>query len=140
MSHRTLDELVADARAKIDRLEPAEAWSAAQDGALIIDTRSHRSSGVVPGSLHVPLSVLPWRLAPDSGWRNPHAGSLKTRLILICEHGESSSLAAATLAELGFLRVGDVVGGFEAWVASGLPVAPAPPAAGGLPGMGGPDG
>jgi rhodanese-related sulfurtransferase len=136
---RTLDDLLRAARATIDRLEPAEAWSAAQDGALIVDTRSDRLPGVVPGSLHVPLSVLHWRLAPDSAWRNPHAGSLKTRLILICEHGESSSLAAASLLELGFTRVGDVVGGFEAWLVAGLPVTEAPPAGDGLPGMGSPD-
>jgi rhodanese-related sulfurtransferase len=135
MSHRTLDELLAEARGKIDRLEPADAWAAAQDGALIVDTRSDRSPGVVPGSLHVPLSVLQWRLAPDSAWRNPHAGSLKTRLILICEHGESSSLAAASLVELGFIRVGDVVGGFEAWLGAGLPVTEAPAPGDGLPGM-----
>jgi rhodanese-related sulfurtransferase len=135
MSHRTLEELLADARAKIDRFEPAAAWSAAQDGALIIDTRSDRSPGAVPGSLHVPLSVLQWRLAPNSDWRNPHVGGLDTRLILICDHGESSSLAAASLLELGFTRVGDVVGGFEAWLAAGLPVTEAPPAGDGLPGM-----
>jgi rhodanese-related sulfurtransferase len=135
MSHRTLDELLAESRGKIDRLEPADAWAAAQDGALIVDTRSNRSPGVVPGSLHVPLSVLQWRLAPDSAWRNPHAGSLETRLILICEHGESSSLAAASLVELGFIRVGDVVGGFEAWLGAGLPVTEAPAPGDGLPGM-----
>jgi len=135
MSHRTLKDLLADARGKIERLEPAEAWSAAQDAALIVDTRSDRSAGVVPGSLHVPLSVLQLRLAPDSAWRNPHAGSLETRLILICEHGESSSLAAASLRELGFTRVGDVVGGFEAWLAAGLPVTEAPAPGDGLPGM-----
>jgi rhodanese-related sulfurtransferase len=135
MSQRTLDELLAEARGKIERLEPAEAWSAAQDGALIVDTRSDRSQGVVPGSLHVPLSVLKWRLAPDSAWRNPHAGSLETRLILICEHGESSSLAAASLLELGFTRAGDVVGGFEAWLGAGLPVTEAPVPGDGLPGL-----
>jgi rhodanese-related sulfurtransferase len=138
MGRRTLDELLRDARATIERSEPAEAWAATQEGALIVDTRVDRSAGVVPGSLHVPLSVLQWRVAPDSEWRNPHVGGLDTRLILICDHGESSSLAAASLRELGFTRVGDVVGGFEAWVATGLPVATAPPPAEGLPGMRGP--
>ena len=138
MSHRTLAELLADARAKIERLEPAEAWAATHEGAVIVDTRVERSAGVVPGSLHIPLSVLQWRLAPDSAWRNPHVGALDARLILICDHGESSSLAAATLRELGFARVGDVVGGFGAWQAEGLPVAAAPPPAAGLPGMSGP--
>ena len=135
---RTLDDVLRAARSKIERLEPAAAWSAMREGALIIDTRVDRSAGVVPGSLHVPLSVLQWRVDPDSAWRNPHVGGLEARLILICDHGESSSLAAASLVELGFTRVGDVVGGFEAWMAAGLPVAAAPPAGDGPPGMAGP--
>jgi rhodanese-related sulfurtransferase len=132
---RTLDDLLRDARAKIQRLEPAAAWAAAGDGALIVDTRVDRSAGVVPGSLHLPLSVLQWRVDPDSPWRNPHVGGLDARLILICDHGESSSLAAASLLELGFTRTGDVIGGFEAWREAGLPVTEAPPPGGGLPGM-----
>jgi rhodanese-related sulfurtransferase len=135
VARRTLDDLLREARAKIERFEPAEAWAATEQGALIVDTRVDRSAGVVPGSLHVPLSVLQWRVDPDSAWRNPHVGGLDTHLILICDHGESSSLAAASLLELGFTHVGDVVGGFESWVAAGLPVAPAPPPAEGLPGM-----
>jgi rhodanese-related sulfurtransferase len=138
MARRSLDELLRDARSRIERLEPAEAWAAGREGALIVDTRVDRSAGVVPGSLHVPLSVLQWRVDPDSAWRNPHVGGLDAHLILICDHGESSSLAAASLLELGFTRVGDVVGGFEAWAAAGLPVAPPPLPAEGLPGMRGP--
>jgi rhodanese-related sulfurtransferase len=135
MARLTLDELLQEARAKIERFEPADAWAATQAGALIVDTRVDRAAGIVPGSLHVPLSVLQWRVAPESAWRNPHVDGLDTRLILICDHGESSSLAAASLRQLGFTRVGDVVGGFEAWLAAGLPVAEAPRPAAGLPGM-----
>ena len=135
MARRTLDDLLREARAKIERLEPDKAWAEAEEGALIVDTRVDRSAGVVPGSLHVPLSVLLWRVDPDSDWRNPHVGGLDRRLILICDHGESSSLAAASLHELGFRRVSDVIGGFEAWLAAGLPVIEAPPAGDGLPGM-----
>ncbi|MFL5961284.1 MAG: rhodanese-like domain-containing protein [Gaiellaceae bacterium] len=135
---RTLDDLLSDTRAKIERVEPSEAWAATDEGALIVDTRVDRSAGIVPGSLHVPLSFLQWRVDPDSAWRNPHVGGLNTHLILICDHGESSSLAAASLVELGFTRVGDVVGGFEAWQAAGLPVQVAPAAPEGLPGMSGP--
>ena len=131
---KTLDDLVREARAKIERLEPAEAWAAVAHGALIVDTRSDFTLGAIPGSLRVPLSVLPWRVDPDSASRNPHVGGLDTHLILICQDGESSSLAAASLRELGFTRVGDVVGGFAAWGAAGLPVA-APPQSDGLPGM-----
>lgn len=135
MARRSLDDLLREARAKIERLEPAEAWAATHEGALIVDTRVDRTAGIVPGSLHVPLSVLQWRVAPDSAWRNPHVGGLDTHLILICDQGESSSLAAASLVELGFTRVGDVVGGFDAWLAAGLPVTAAPPPPDGLPGM-----
>jgi rhodanese-related sulfurtransferase len=132
---RTLEDLLREARAKIERFEPTDAWAATEDGAVVVDTRVDRSAGVVPGSLHVPLSVLQWRVAPDSDWRNPHVGGVDTRLILICDQGESSSLAAASLRELGFTRVGDVIGGFEAWLAAGLPVTDAPEPGDGLPGM-----
>jgi rhodanese-related sulfurtransferase len=91
---------------------------------------------VVPGALHVPRTVLEWRADPASPWRNPELGDLESRPIVICDHGYSSSLAAASLVELGFARAGDVAGGFEAWRASGLPVGACPPPAPGLPGMG----
>jgi rhodanese-related sulfurtransferase len=135
MGRRTLDDLLREARSKLHRLEPADAWAETEEGALIVDTRVDRSAGVVPGSLHVPLSVLQWRVDPDSAWRNPHVGGLDTHLILICDQGESSSLAAASLLELGFSRATDVIGGFEAWLAAGLPVTEAPEAGDGLPGM-----
>lgn len=141
---RSVDDLLAEARARIRRYEPDEAWRALRDDdATIVDTRSgdqRAAGGIVPGSLHVPRSVLEWRLDPDSRWRSEHAPALDDEVILLCAHGYSSSLAAATLADLGFARVGDVDGGFEGWRAAGLPVvtAPAPPS--GLPGSGPPDG
>ena len=143
MTRRTVDELLAAARARIRRYEPAEALAAQQQGALLVDTRSldeRERDGIVPGSLHVPRSVLEWRLDPASRWHNPHAADLDREVVLLCAHGYSSTLAAATLADLGFRSVGDVVGGFEAWQAAGLPVAPAPPSARGLPGSGPADG
>ncbi len=133
-ARRTLDDLLADARARIERFEPRAAWAAAQAGARIIDVRAAPAE-VVPGSLQIPRTVLEWRLDPDSAWRSPHAPGLDERVILLCDHGESSSLAAATLVELGFTQAGDVVGGLAAWAAAGLPVVPAPPEAPGPPGM-----
>ena len=115
---RTVDELLEEARGRIERLEPAAAWAAMQAGAVLIDTRSDGArarDGVVPGSLHIPRTVLEWRLDPESEWRSPHAPGLDERVLVICDHGFSSSFAAATLVELGFVRAGDVVGGFEAW-------------------------
>jgi rhodanese-related sulfurtransferase len=140
----TLDELVEAARRRIARLTPVEAWQAAGKRSLIVDIRSDEArerGGVVPGSVHVPRTVLEWRLAPDSAWRNPHVGGLDSEVILMCDQGYSSVLAAATLVELGFRRAADVIGGFEGWCAAGLPVVPAgrqrPP--GELPGLAPPD-
>jgi rhodanese-related sulfurtransferase len=78
----------------------------------------------VPGSLHIPRTVLEWRIALDSPWRNVHLDGLDQRLILICDHGYSSILAASNLVQLGFYRAGDVIGGFEAWKDIGLPIEP----------------
>ena len=75
MRRRSLEDLLRDARATIARFTPAEAWAATEDGALIVDTRVDRAAGVVPGSLHVPLSVLQWRVDPESEWRNPDVGA-----------------------------------------------------------------
>jgi rhodanese-related sulfurtransferase len=136
-----IDELLERARRRIKRLEPAAAHASAREGALIVDIRSNDArarDGVVPGSLHLPRTVLEWRSDPESEWRNPHVGDFDRRLIVLCDHGYSSSLAAAALVELGFGDVADVVGGFEAWEAAGLPVSPAPPAPDSLPGMGPP--
>ena len=133
----TLDELLAAATARIRRYTAHEAQAAAEHGALILDIRSQDArwrDGAVPGALHVPRTVLEWRVASPE-WSNSELRG--RRLILVCDHGCSSILAAASLVDLG-ADAGDVVGGFEAWVAAGLPtVAPQPPK--GLPGMGPPD-
>lgn len=124
---RTIDGLLAEARGRIERLAPDAAYRAVSDGALLVDTRcgdDRRRAGIIPGSVHVPLSVLFWRLDPSSGYDDPALSDPARPVILICAHGFSSSLAAATLHDLGFASVGDVVGGFEAWSAAGLPVVP----------------
>ncbi|HJR95702.1 MAG TPA: rhodanese-like domain-containing protein [Gaiellaceae bacterium] len=131
MTRTTIDQLLREARDRLDRLEPAEARAAQEAGALLIDTRSHderRRDGVIPGALHVPRTVLEWRLDPetDPAHRNPHVPGLDAHVVVVCTHGYSSSLAAATLQTLGFSRATDLVGGFEAWKEQGLPVAPAP--------------
>jgi rhodanese-related sulfurtransferase len=140
----TLDELLAAARGRLERLEPEAALAARSQGALLIDTRSHderRRTGLIPGSLHIPLSVLEWRLDPDAdpAFHNPHVVGLDQRLVLVCAHGCSTSLAAARLQALGFARATDLVGGFTAWEAAGLPVHPAPEVdSDAMPGMGEP--
>lgn len=127
MKRRTINDLLADSRATIGGMDPAAAYSAQQTGALVIDTRdedSRRSSGTIPGSVHVPLSVLFWRLDPASASSNPALADLDRSVILVCAHGFSSALAAATLREIGFADATDIKGGFEAWSALGLPVEP----------------
>jgi rhodanese-related sulfurtransferase len=123
----TVNELLERARARLDRLAPAEALAEAERGALLIDTRcgeARRTSGVIPGSIHVPLSVLFWRLDPASGYDDPRLADPARRIVLLCADGYSSSLAAATLRDLGFARATDIDGGFNAWAAAGLPVEP----------------
>jgi len=131
MSERqTIDDLLAAARARIERLAPEDAYRAMSDGALLLDTRcgeDRQEAGTIPGSVHVPLSVLFWRLDPSSGYDDPTLSNLARPVILICAHGYSSSLAAATLRDLGFASVADVIGGFEAWAVAGLPVVPVLP-------------
>ncbi|RDI73673.1 Rhodanese-like domain [Gaiella occulta] len=127
---RSLAELFADAHARIERLDPVQAHRATRSGALLIDIRSdldRERDGVVPGALHIPRTVLEWRVDPDSPRRNPHVGGLDQQLILLCDHGYSSVFAAVTLVELGFARAGDVIGGYAAWRDAGLPTAPARP-------------
>lgn len=141
----SLDRLIEEASARITRLKPLAAYSAAAAGGVIIDIRSpdaRELHGVIPGSLHIPRTVLEWRIALGSPWRNPHLGGADQQLILICDHGYSSILAASNLVELGFHRAGDVVGGFEAWNVNGFPVKPCPPRVAtvvGLPGTGPPE-
>jgi len=126
---QTIDGMLEAARSRIERLAPEAAYGAMSDGALLVDTRcadDRRATGVIPGSVHVPLSVLFWRLDPSSGYDDRALSDLAHPVVLVCAHGYSSSLAAATLRDLGFVSVADVVGGFEAWSAAGLPVEPGP--------------
>ena len=122
----TIGELLAAAQARLDRVDPHQAFDEAAAGALLIDTRSgdvRARTGVIPGSIHVPLSLLFWRLDETASHADPRLTDRSRRVILVCADGYSSSLAAATLLDLGFQRATDLIGGFNAWVAAGLPVA-----------------
>jgi rhodanese-related sulfurtransferase len=124
-SRRTIDGLLDGVREHLLRVTPPEAHSSALNGGVIVDIRSvdeqMRQGVLIPGALHHPLSVLLWRLDPDVETSNPKL-PLNTRVILICREGYCSTLAAATLCEIGFTRATDVIGGVDAWVRSGLPV------------------
>ncbi len=122
---RTVAALLEEARRHLQRLDSQAAFRAQAEGALVVDTRCaelRRDDGVIPGSVHVPLSVLYWRLDPSSEFSDPALADPDRQIILVCAHGFSSSLAAATLRQLGFPRATDIAGGFEAWAAAGLPV------------------
>lgn len=124
---QTIDQLLARAQARLDRLDPAATLAAQRDGAVVIDLRcddDRREQGVIPGSTPIPLSVVYWRLDPASGYDDPRFSDPTRQFILVCADGYSSSLAAATLQELGFDRATDLAGGFNAWQAAGMPVEP----------------
>jgi rhodanese-related sulfurtransferase len=124
---RTIDQVLAEARSRLDRLSPAAAMAASRDGALIVDIRpaaQRAAEGEVPGSLVVERNVLEWRFDPASGARLPQA-RYDLRVIIMCSAGYTSSLAAAALQDLGVRNATDLAGGFLAWAAAGLPVGPA---------------
>jgi rhodanese-related sulfurtransferase len=124
----TIDDLLARARSGLERLDPAAAQRALSLGATLIDIRSEvqrARDGVVPGSIHFPRNVLEWRLDPDSdGADQAVSRDLDAHVILMCDEGYQSSLAAATLQAIGFSRATDISGGFQAWRAAGLPIDP----------------
>jgi rhodanese-related sulfurtransferase len=126
---RTVDDLLAAARAGLDRLTPEQAYAELQQGAMLVDTRTSKqraAAGGIPGAKAIGLNVLEWRLDPASDARIPEATGHDVRVIVFCEQGYSSSLAAARLHSLGLSRATDVIGGFEAWRDAGLPVEPSP--------------
>ena len=121
-----IDEVLADARARLQRVTPEEASLAiAQRSALLVDTRpewQRRAEGEVPGAILVERNHLEWRLDPTSEARIPEAVDHDVEIIVMCWEGDSSSLAAASLQDLGLHRATDLIGGFVAWRAAGLPV------------------
>jgi len=122
-----IDRLVDQERLLLRRLDPHQAEEAVRAGGVIVDTRSHEqraAGGIVPGSIRVHRNVLEWRVDPRSGWYDKRFAVYSGPVIVMCQQGYSSSLAAATLQRLGFDRATDMVGGFEAWAAAGLPVEP----------------
>jgi rhodanese-related sulfurtransferase len=121
---RSVDHLLAEARARLVRLSPAETADAMKDGALLVDIRSaaqRADGGDVPGAVVVERNVLEWRFDPQSDARLPLA-NYDLYLIVMCNEGYMSSFAAATLQDIGLYRATDLIGGFLAWRAAGMPV------------------
>jgi rhodanese-related sulfurtransferase len=120
----TVEELLESARAELDRLTPRAAAEAHGRGAALVDIRSDSQrdeDGTIPGAIVIPRNVLEWRLDPRSPHRIPELARPELALILICNEGYQSSLAAATLRRFG-LDATDVIGGVQAWKAAGLPL------------------
>lgn len=118
MRPRGIDELLAEARARLDRVNPADLTEEFAAGALVVDTRpieQRRRDGELPGAVVIDRNILEWRLDPSSPDRHPEATSYDRRIVIVCAEGYSSSLAAATLRELGLHRATDLEGGFLAW-------------------------
>jgi rhodanese-related sulfurtransferase len=118
-----IDEMVAAARARFVRITPVDAAGEVAAGAVLVDVRlteQRAADGVIPGALHLPLNSLEWRLDPTSTYRVPEARD-GVRVILFCNEGYCSSLAALRLRDLG-VDATDIDGGFQAWRGAGLPV------------------
>jgi rhodanese-related sulfurtransferase len=118
----TVDDLLARARSRLRRVEPADLREELERGAVLVDIRSdsqRSADGVVEGAVFIPRNVLEWRCDPSSQWREPAVSDPGRRVILMCDEGYQSSLAAATLQELGLPEATDLVGGFQAWRKAG---------------------
>jgi rhodanese-related sulfurtransferase len=113
-----------ECRRHLDRVLPRDLPAEVAQGALIVDVRpreQRKRDGGLPGALVIDRNVLEWRLDPTSPHRAPEAADPDRRIILVCNEGYSSSLAARTLQQLGIARATDLVGGFQAWLAAGKP-------------------
>ena len=124
----SIGELLGDARRRLRRLGPAEAFEAVRGGALLVDIRpqaQRAAQGLVPGALHVERNVLEWRFDPGSEARLPQASGYDQHVIIMCSQGHASSLAAASLQDIGLVNATDLAGGFLAWAGAGLPCQPA---------------
>ena len=134
----TVDELLAEARQGLRRFTPAELAAAIGSGAepgpdgppLVIDIRDRddrERTGMIAGSISIPLLVLEWRCDPTSGHSHPAVRSLDQPVVTVCNEGYTSSFAAASLRRLGFSQAADLEGGVEGWAAAGLPMSEVPP-------------
>ena len=133
VARTTVDELLAEARQGLRRFTPGELAAAMGSGAepgpdgppLVIDIRDRddrEHTGMIAGSVSIPLLVLEWRCDPTSGHSHPAVRSLDQPMVTVCNEGYTSSFAAASLRRLGFSQAADLEGGVEGWAAAGLPM------------------
>jgi rhodanese-related sulfurtransferase len=122
---RSIDDILAAARVRLHRIQPIQAYEAQHTGAVLIDIRpvaQRQEHGEIPGAMAIERNVLEWRLDPRSHARLPITNRYDLPVIIVCQEGYTSSLAAGALHDLGLYKATDVIGGFAAWAASGLPV------------------
>ena len=125
MTPPAVDQLLEHARARLVRVDPEEAAAVLADGGLVVDIRpaaQRGAEGDIPGAIVVERNVLEWRLDPSSADRLPTVRGYDQRIVVVCSEGYASSLAAASLQDLGLVHATDLAGGFRAWAAAGLPV------------------
>ena len=124
-----IDQLLEEARSRISRVTPHEAVRRMADGAVLVDIRpqsQREAEGEVPGALVVERNHLEWRFDPQSDARLPQATGYDVDVVVLCQEGYTSSLAADALRSLGLSKASDVVGGYRAWAAGGLPTTGGP--------------
>ncbi|WP_405433415.1 rhodanese-like domain-containing protein [Streptomyces anulatus] len=122
-----IDELLERVRTGYDRIGPPEAAAAAEAGALLVDIRYaalRDRDGLIPGALVIERNELEWRLDPHGSHRAAEAVGHDLQVVVVCNEGYASSLAVSSLRQLGLHRATDLIGGFQAWRAAGLPVTP----------------
>jgi rhodanese-related sulfurtransferase len=126
---KSIDQLLEEARSRISRVTPHEAVRRMADGAVLVDIRpqsQREAEGEVPGALVVERNHLEWRFDPQSDARLPQATGYDVDVVVLCQEGYTSSLAADALRSLGLSKASDVVGGYRAWAAGGLPTTGGP--------------
>ena len=121
----TVAAMLASARSSLSRLDPLGLQLAMDNGAVVLDLRTptdRERFGCIPGSIHAPRTLLEFMVDPDWGYQHPAIDGFDQTLVCVCNGGYSSSLAAATLQQLGFCNATDLIGGVAAWAEQGLTV------------------
>lgn len=116
---RAIEDLLIEARAGFERVDPADLTREREGGALVIDIRPtelRTKDGDLPGATVIERNVLEWRLDPASPHRLSEISGYDQRIIIVCEEGYASSLAVVTLKTLGLHRATDLAGGYKGWL------------------------
>ena len=125
IARTSIAEVLAAARAGLQRLTALQLVDATAAGAVVLDTRTPTDRdrfGCIAGSIHAPRTLLEFMVDPDWGHQHPSIQGFDQVLVCVCNGGFSSSLAAASLQRLGFRNATDLIDGFDAWRKAGLPV------------------